>query len=66
MVTTLNNGILMPPGPGLTRPFYISFEFEWQMVYTSLALSVIAALVASLLAGIRVAKMPIAKALRAI
>lgn len=66
MVTTLNNGILMPPGPGLTRPFYISFEFEWQMVYTSLGLSVIAALVASLLAGIRVAKMPIAKALRAI
>ena len=26
--TFLDNGILMPPGPGLTRPFYISFQFE--------------------------------------
>lgn len=60
----LDNGILMPPGPGLTRPFYISFQFEWSMVYVSLGLSLTAAIAASLLAGIRVAKMPIAKALR--
>lgn len=60
----LDNGILMPPGPGLTRPFYISFQFEWRMVYGTLGLSMAAAVVASILAGMRVAKMPIAKALR--
>lgn len=64
-LTLLDNQILMPPGPGLTRPFYISFQFEWSMVYTTLALSTGAAIIASLLAGIRVARMPIAKALRA-
>jgi len=62
----LNNGILMPPGPGLTNPFYISFEFEWEMVYASLGLTTIAAIIASLLAGVRIAKMPIANALRSI
>jgi len=66
MITFLNNGILMPPGPGLTRPFYISFEFEWHMVYVSLGLSTLAAFVASFFAGLRVANMPIAKALRSI
>ncbi|EFB40694.1 MULTISPECIES: ABC transporter permease [Parachlamydia] len=61
----LDNGILMPPGPGLTRPFYISFEFEWSMVYVTLGLSSAAAIIASTFAGIRVARMTIAKALRA-
>lgn len=61
----LNQQILMPPGPGLTRPFYIAFKFEWSMVFTTLGLSTLAAILASLLSGIRVAKMPIAKALRA-
>jgi len=62
--TLLENHILLPPGPGMTRPFYISFHFDWYMVYTSMALSTMAAVIASLLAGIRVAKMPIAAALR--
>lgn len=61
----LEDGLLMPPGPGLTRPFYISFQFEWTMVYATIGLSTIAAMCASLMAGIRVARMPIAKALRA-
>lgn len=61
----LDNQFLMPPGPGLTRSFSISFQFEWQMVYSSIGLSVAATMIASSLAGIRVAKMPIAKALRA-
>lgn len=65
MKTFLENGVLMPPGPGLTRSFYISFQFEWPMVYTTLALNAGAAVIASLMAGIRVARMPIAKALRA-
>lgn len=60
----MENQILLPPGPGMTRPFYITFQFEWHMAYTSLALSTAAAMVASLLAGIRVARMPISEALR--
>lgn len=64
MTMFLDKGILMPPGPGLTRPFYISFLFEWPMVYSTFALSTCAAIIASALAGIRVARMPIAKALR--
>lgn len=62
----LNNHILMPPGPGLTKAFYVSFQFEWNMVYTTLGLTTLAALAASALAGIKVAKMPIAKALRSV
>ncbi|WP_068469310.1 ABC transporter permease [Candidatus Protochlamydia phocaeensis] len=61
----LDNQLLMPPAPGNTLPFYISFEFEWQMVYFTMLLSVTASIAASLLAGLKVAKMPIAKALRA-
>lgn len=63
--TFLDNQVLMPPGPGLTRPFYISFEFEMSMVYATLGLSSVAAIAASMFAGIKVASMPIAKALRA-
>lgn len=63
-LTLLDNQIEMPPGPGLTRPFFISFQFQWQMVYTSLAMAATASVVASALAGFRVANMPIAKALR--
>lgn len=60
----LDNRVMMPPGPGLTRNFFISFEFEWQMVYITIGLSVAAAIIASAMAGIRIAVMPIAKALR--
>jgi len=60
----LEDQILLPPGPGMTKPFYISFYFDWAMVYTSIGLSTLAAIGASILAGIKVAKMPIAEALR--
>lgn len=60
----LHKQILMPPGPGATRQFYISFYFTSGMVIKTLALGVISALAASFLAGIKVARMPIAKALR--
>lgn len=62
----LEDGLLMPPGPGLTKPFFISFQFEWSMVYLTMGLTTISALIASILAGMRVAKMPIAAALRSI
>ncbi|MGE0670152.1 MAG: ABC transporter permease [Parachlamydiales bacterium] len=58
------NGILMPPGPGSTRAFYLIFSFTWTMAISTMAMSVISAIIASFLAGLKVAKMPIAKALR--
>lgn len=60
----LEDQLLLPPGPGSTLPFYISFKFNWPMVYTTLGLSTTASIIASMLAGIRVARMPIAEALR--
>ncbi len=60
----LNNGILMPPGPGLTRQFHIVFKFDWNMIYRAVSLSAISAIVAASMAGLKVARMPIAKALR--
>ncbi len=57
-------GLLMPAGPGQTRQFLMTFSFKWSMAFFALGLSTLAAVVASLLAGIKTAKMPIAKALR--
>lgn len=64
LLSLIDNRIAMPPGPGLTRSFYISFQFQWHMVYNTLALSAVASIVASFLAGLKVARMPIADALR--
>jgi putative ABC transport system permease protein len=61
----LHRGILMPPGPGSTREFFISFCFTPLMTLKTFALSVISSLCASFFAGIRVAKMQITNALRA-
>ena len=60
----VNKGILMPPGPGQTRQFLVTFSFEWRMAFYSLLISGASALAASFLAGIKIAKMPIAKALK--
>lgn len=60
----VDKGLLMPPGPGQTRQFLVTFSFQWSMVVYTLFLSLVAAIFASLLAGIKMAKMPIAKALR--
>lgn len=64
LMAFLDNRVVMPPGPGLTRSFFISFQFEWPMAYATVGLSTVAAVAASTLAGIKVATMPIAKALR--
>jgi ABC-type transport system, involved in lipoprotein release, permease component len=61
----INKGLLMPPGPGQTSQFLVTFSFEWSMVLFSLVLSSLAAVFASFLAGIKVARMSIAKSLRA-
>ena len=60
----IDKGILMPPGPGMTRQFLVSFSFAWPMVFYTMTLSTIAALIASFFAGFKVAKMAVAKALR--
>ncbi|MES2122999.1 MAG: FtsX-like permease family protein, partial [Chlamydiota bacterium] len=57
-------GILMPPGPGSTRQFFISFQFTVPMAAYTLALSIVSAIIASYLAGLKVTRMPIAQALR--
>lgn len=59
-----HNGLMMPPGPGQTREFIVTFAFEWPMVLLSLALSATAAAIASFMAGFKVAKLPIARALQ--
>ncbi len=65
LLTLLSRGgLMMPPGPGQTRPFLVTFSFEWQSIGITLALSLFAALVASFIAAFKVARLPIAKALR--
>jgi len=60
----LHEGILMPPGPGQSKQFFLKFEFNWQMLVSALSLSVLSATFASLFAGMKVCRMSIAKALR--
>jgi len=63
--TVLSNGIRMPPAPGITRQFLVTLELTPQMAVTTAALGVSSALVATLVAGLRVTRMGIAEALRA-
>lgn len=60
----VNKGLLMPPGPGQTRQFLVSFAFKWNMVIFTLLISTIAAIIASFFAGIKVTRMTISKSLR--
>lgn len=60
----LHEKILMPPGPGSTRAFYLSFNFSVDMAAKTVGLSALSAIAASFLAGMKVARMPIAKLLR--
>lgn len=62
----LGDGILMPPAPGITRQFRVLIEFQPYMALVAFALGMLTAMVATLLAGVRVARMPIAEALRAV
>ncbi len=57
-------GLEMPPGPGMTNKFMVVFTFKPSMTLYTIMLCVIAAIAASFIAGLRVAKMTIAKCLR--
>ncbi|HSX38046.1 MAG TPA: FtsX-like permease family protein [Chlamydiales bacterium] len=62
----IHHGLMMPPGPGQTRQFLVTFAFTWPIIWKTIAYSALAAIVASLLAGIKVVRMPIAKALNSL
>jgi putative ABC transport system permease protein len=62
----LREGILMPPAPGITRQFRVLIEFQPAMAALAFALGTVATLVATTLAAIRVVRMPIGEALRAV
>ena len=34
----IDKGLLMPPGPGQTRQFLVTFSFEWSMVFFTMML----------------------------
>lgn len=63
--TVLRDGILMPPAPGITRQFHVLIEFQPEMALFAFALGAAATLLATLLAALRVVRMPISEALRA-
>jgi putative ABC transport system permease protein len=63
--TVLSHGILMPPAPGITRQFLVKLELTPMMAATTAALGISAALVATLMASLRVTRTGIAEALRA-
>lgn len=60
----LHKKVLIPPGPGFTSQSFLSFYFTGKMIITTFALNGISSIIASLLAGMKVVRMPIAKALR--
>ena len=64
--TALKPGILMPPAPGITRQFHVFIELQPEMAMAAFVMGLLASLFGTLLAGSRVARMPIGEALRAV
>lgn len=64
--TFLRNGILMPPAPGLTRQYHVFIELQPDTAMFTFLLGIVTALVATLIAGLRVARLPIGDALRSV
>ena len=62
----LRNGILMPPAPGLTRQFVVLIELQPEMALITFGMGLATASVGTMLAGWRVARMPIGQALRSV
>jgi putative ABC transport system permease protein len=59
------HGIVMPAAPGITRQFAVRIELQPSMALATFAMGTCAALVATVLAALRVARLPIGEALRA-
>ncbi|MEK6705637.1 MAG: FtsX-like permease family protein [Bdellovibrionota bacterium] len=64
--TILRSGILMPPAPGITRQFHVLIELQPVMAIKAFMMGALTAAIATLLAAIRVARLPIGDALRSV
>lgn len=64
--TLLRNGILMPPAPGLTRQYHVKIELQWMMAVKTFFMGTVCAMLGTIVAGMRVARMPIGEALRSV
>jgi putative ABC transport system permease protein len=62
----LRNGILMPPAPGLTRQFEVFIELQAPMAGVTFLMGLATASAGTMLAGWRVARMPIGQSLRSV
>jgi putative ABC transport system permease protein len=65
-VSVLANGILMPPAPGLTRQFFVRIELQWSMAFMTFTMGAFCAMFGTVMAALKVVKMNIADALRAV
>lgn len=63
-MTLLRHGIWMPPGPGLTQGIYVFLELHLVDALVAGGLGCSIAVLATMLAGAKVARIPIAAALR--
>lgn len=64
--TVLRHGIYMPAAPGITRRFYVLIELQPAYAVVTFSLGCCCATLGTLFAGIRVARMNIAEALRSL
>ncbi len=64
--TILGNGILMPPSPGLTRQFHVFVELSLFSAVKTFLLGVVCAMLGTLMASIKVTRLPIGEALRSV
>jgi putative ABC transport system permease protein len=64
LVHGLRAGFDMPPTPGLTRPSHMVLSIDPSLLLQTCVAPVVVAVLAAVLAGLRVARMPIADALR--
>lgn len=63
-VSLLREGIWMPPGPGITEGLYVILELSPRDALVATGLGSVAALLATLFAGMKAVKTPVAAALR--
>ena len=64
--TILRNGILMPPAPGITRQFHILIELQPKMAAVTFVMGAAASTFGAFLSALKVSRMQISEALRAI
>jgi putative ABC transport system permease protein len=60
----LHKKVLLPPGPGFTKQSFLLFDFHYLTAIKTILLNAISAVVATFLAGMKMVRMPITKALR--